>query len=88
MEDDDDYGTDADFLAALVASEASTSRKSIQQPTPQKIDKPTDPSLRTPDSKVVQPTPQALPTLLDPCVPAPERKSDPYTSPITAMGIL
>jgi DNA excision repair protein ERCC-1 len=58
-EDDDDYGTDADFLAALAASEASNSHRPVQQPTPQKIDKPADPN---PSSKVVQPTPQALPT--------------------------
>jgi DNA excision repair protein ERCC-1 len=59
MDDDDDFGTDADFLAALAASEAPTS---IQQPIPQKIDKPPDPNLRAPSSKVIQPTPQALPT--------------------------
>jgi DNA excision repair protein ERCC-1 len=62
MDDDDDFGTDADFLAALAASEATATRKPIQQPTPQKIDKPADTSLRPSSSKVVQPTPQALPT--------------------------
>jgi DNA excision repair protein ERCC-1 len=61
-DDDDDFGTDADFLAALAASEASSSSKTIQQPIPQKIDKPGDPNLRIPGSKVIQPTPQALPT--------------------------
>jgi DNA excision repair protein ERCC-1 len=61
MDDDDDFGTDADFLAALAASEASNSSKPIQ-PTPQKIDKLADPNLRTPGSRVIQPTPQALPT--------------------------
>src|ERR1700730_5463973 len=61
MDDDDDFGTDADFLAALAASEATTSSKPVQ-PTPQKIDKPPDPSLRSSGAKVVQPTPQALPT--------------------------
>jgi DNA excision repair protein ERCC-1 len=61
MDNDDDFGTDADFLAALAASEATSSSKPIQ-PIPQKIDKPPDPSLRPSGSKVTQPTPQALPT--------------------------
>ncbi len=62
MDGDDDYGTDADFLAALAASEASASSAPIQQPTPQKIDTPAGPSRTAPASRVVQPTPQALPT--------------------------
>jgi DNA excision repair protein ERCC-1 len=61
MDDDDDFGTDADFLAALASSEASATNK-VVQPTPQRIDKPPDPNLRASGSKVVQPTPQALPT--------------------------
>jgi DNA excision repair protein ERCC-1 len=72
MDDDDEYGTDADFLAALVASSestvASTSSARVQQPTPQRIQQPTpqrlDPAPPTGNTstgpKVVQPTPQAL----------------------------
>lgn len=61
--DDDDFGTDADFLAALAASESASARKPIQQPTPQRISKPADaPVSGGPSSKIVQPTPQALPT--------------------------
>ncbi|KAI9741589.1 MAG: ssDNA endonuclease and repair protein rad10 [Claussenomyces sp. TS43310] len=58
--DDDDFGTDADFLAALAASEASAPQR-VVQPTPQKLDRPT-PGPNTPGGpKIVQPTPQALP---------------------------
>src|SRR5450432_4113782 len=64
--DDNDYGTDADFLAALAASEASISRKPIQQPIPQRISTTTPQapttSTTTTTPKIVQPTPQALPT--------------------------
>jgi len=73
---DDDFGADADFLAALAASESSSARPApaparprIQQPTPQKIQQPIPQRLdRAPPAqasasgpKVVQPTPQALP---------------------------
>jgi DNA excision repair protein ERCC-1 len=64
--DDGDFGSDADFLEALAASEASTpSRPSkLVQPTPQKVNKPPDPRLQrpAPPPKVTQHTPQALPT--------------------------
>jgi DNA excision repair protein ERCC-1 len=67
MDDDDEYGADADFLADLAASEpAAVSRPRIQQPTPQKIQQPTPqrldraPATAPAGSKVVQPTPQAL----------------------------
>lgn len=58
--DDDEFGSDADFLAALAASEVSSLSKPNKpiQPTPQKLDKP--PNTPAP-SKVIQPTPQALP---------------------------
>lgn len=60
--DDDDFGTDADFLEALAASEASSSRK-VVQPTPQKLDRPVPGSSNTLSGgpKVIQPTPQAIP---------------------------
>jgi DNA excision repair protein ERCC-1 len=63
MADEDGFGTDADFLAAVAASEASAQGK-VVQPTPQRIEKPLDRSLRppAPGPKVIQPTPQALPT--------------------------
>jgi DNA excision repair protein ERCC-1 len=71
MDEDDEYGTDADFLAALVASSdsattpASSARvqptpQRIQQPTPQRLD-PAPPTASTSAGpKVVQPTPQAI----------------------------
>src|ERR1700760_3187707 len=72
MDDDDDFGADADFLAALAASEASASRATpapshVQQPTPQRIQQPTPqrldrapPTTTSSGPKVVQPTPQAI----------------------------
>jgi DNA excision repair protein ERCC-1 len=64
MDDDDDFGADADFLAALAASDPPR----IQQPTPQRIQQPTPQRLdRAPPThatstgpKIVQPTPQAI----------------------------
>lgn len=67
MDDDDEYGVDADFLADLAASAASaTNRQRIQQPTPQRIQQPTPQRLdRAPPTgitgpKIVQPTPQVF----------------------------
>jgi DNA excision repair protein ERCC-1 len=68
MDDDDEFGADADFLAALAASDASSSNPPrVQQPTPQRIQQPTPqrldraPQTTTPTGpKVVQPTPQAI----------------------------
>jgi DNA excision repair protein ERCC-1 len=69
MDDDDEFGSDADFLAALAASEAAASPPPprVQQPTPQRIQQPTPQRLdRAPPAntstgpKVVQPTPQAI----------------------------
>jgi DNA excision repair protein ERCC-1 len=63
--DDDDFG-DTDFLEALAASEAAAAprRPAIQQPTPQRIERPQEPHPPAPgpSSRVVQPTPQALPS--------------------------
>ncbi|KAK0742424.1 restriction endonuclease type II-like protein [Apiosordaria backusii] len=78
---DDDFGADADFLAALASSaDAISSVQSppaflppkIQQPTPQRLDKPPPPQKHAAAStstggaaqpqKIVQPTPQALPS--------------------------
>ncbi|KAE8453612.1 hypothetical protein EG329_009123 [Mollisiaceae sp. DMI_Dod_QoI] len=66
MDDEDEFGADAEFLAALAASEASAAPR-VQQPTPQKIQQPTPQRLdRVPPittssgPKVVQPTPQAI----------------------------
>ncbi|KAH6678500.1 putative mating-type switching protein swi10 [Halenospora varia] len=68
MDDDDEFGTDADFLAALAASDiAGPSRvrqpapQRIQQPTPQRLDR-APPSNASTGPKVVQPTPQAIAT--------------------------
>ncbi|KAB8289550.1 hypothetical protein EYC80_010708 [Monilinia laxa] len=69
MDDDDDFGADADFLAALAQTPViapSTTR--VQQPTPQRVQQPTPQRLdRAPPTnnasagpKVVQPTPQAI----------------------------
>ncbi|KAL3420647.1 DNA excision repair protein ercc-1 [Phlyctema vagabunda] len=69
MDDDDDFGADADFLAALTASEAINATPRVQQPTPQRIQQPTPQRLdRAPPAastssagpKVVQPTPQPI----------------------------
>jgi DNA excision repair protein ERCC-1 len=72
MDDDDEFGADADFLVALAASEASALRPAalpqrVHQPTPQRIQQPTPQRLdRAPPTttsngpKVVQPTPQAI----------------------------
>lgn len=66
MDDDDDYGADADMLAALAASDVPA-RPRVQQPTPQRVQQPTPQRLdRAPPTngsngpKVVQPTPQAI----------------------------
>ena len=67
MDDDDEFGADADFLAALAASTAPAPLR-VQQPTPQRIQQPTPQRLdRAPPTtnpsagpKVVQPTPQAI----------------------------
>ena len=63
--DDDDFGADADFLAALAASEVVVPR--VQQPAPQRVQQPTPqrfdrlpPTTSTTGPKVVQPTPQAI----------------------------
>ncbi|KAM0286786.1 hypothetical protein ACHAQH_000806 [Verticillium albo-atrum] len=71
---DDDFGADADFLAALAASDSSTSRPppskpqaqqqgapKIQQPTPQRLDKAPPANVAASGARVVQPTPQVLP---------------------------
>ncbi|RDW71822.1 hypothetical protein BP5796_07856 [Coleophoma crateriformis] len=68
MDDDDEFGTDADFLAALAASEATAATPRIQQPTPQRIQQPIPQRLdRAPPAantstapKVIQPIPQAI----------------------------
>jgi len=69
MDDDEDFGADADFLAALAASEATVNAAPReQQPTPQRIQQPTPQRLdRAPPTtsvstglKVVQPIPQAI----------------------------
>ncbi|CZT42955.1 related to switching protein SWI10 [Rhynchosporium secalis] len=66
MDDDDEFGADADFLAALAASTVPAPPR-VQQPTPQKIQQPTPqrldrapPTTTSTGPKVVQPTPQAL----------------------------
>ena len=68
MDDDDEFGADADFLAALAASDASSSNpRRVQQPAPQRIQQPTPqrldrapPNTTSAGPKVVQPTPQAI----------------------------
>lgn len=67
MDEDEEYGADADFLAVLAASEsAATKQQRVQQPTPQRIQQPTPqrldraPPTGTTGPKVVQPTPQAI----------------------------
>ncbi|KAG0644954.1 Mating-type switching swi10 [Hyphodiscus hymeniophilus] len=69
MDDDDDFGADADFLAALAASEATSQPSRVQQPTPQRIQQPlpqrldrAPPTATSVGPKVVQPTPQVIST--------------------------
>jgi DNA excision repair protein ERCC-1 len=67
MDDDDEYGADADLIAAL-ADSAAVAPPRVQQPAPQRIQQPTPQRLdRAPPAnsasngpKVVQPTPQAI----------------------------
>jgi len=71
MDDDEDFGADADFLAALAASSGASATHRVQQPTPQRIQQPTPQRLdRAPPTSgttagtkvVVQPTPQVIVT--------------------------
>jgi DNA excision repair protein ERCC-1 len=84
--DDDDFGTDADFLAALAASEAP---QRPVQPRPQKIAQPTpqrvDPSAPAP--KIVQPTPQAIPTRTSgsSILVSPRQKGNPILTHLRAL---
>jgi DNA excision repair protein ERCC-1 len=68
MDDDDDFGADADFLAALTASGSSVSAtppvqqpapQRVQQPTPQRLDR-APPTTSSSGPTVIQPTPQAI----------------------------
>ncbi|CAK7226119.1 ssDNA endonuclease and repair protein rad10 [Sporothrix bragantina] len=80
--DDDDFGADADFLAALAATDVAANSASrpqpqaqaqrqppqrppptaprIQQPIPQRIQRPGAPPQAGQQTRIVQPTPQAL----------------------------
>jgi len=65
--DDDDFGADTEFLAALAASEAlaqprvqQAAPQRIQQPTPQRLDRAPPTNNNSAGPKVVQPTPQAI----------------------------
>ncbi|TAQ89456.1 hypothetical protein B7494_g2197 [Chlorociboria aeruginascens] len=69
MDDDDEFGADADILAALEASDASGSSfhrvsqptpQRIQQQTPQRLDRASNATSNGP--KVIQPTPQVIPS--------------------------
>ncbi|KPM34749.1 hypothetical protein AK830_g11818 [Neonectria ditissima] len=67
---DDDYGADDELLAAMAAADPAPAVRSqppiqtptIQQPTPQRLDRaPPSNATASTGGKVVQPTPQALP---------------------------
>ncbi|TGO14786.1 hypothetical protein BTUL_0048g00250 [Botrytis tulipae] len=69
MDDDDDFGADADFLTALAQTPVTApSTNRVQQPTPQRVQQPTPQRLdRAPPTnnasagpKVIQPIPQAI----------------------------
>ncbi|KAF7886515.1 uncharacterized protein EAF01_011193 [Botrytis porri] len=69
MDDDDDFGADADFLTALAQTPVTApSTNRVQQPTPQRVQQPTPQRLdRAPPTnnasagpKIVQPIPQAI----------------------------
>lgn len=97
MDDDDDFGADADFLAALAASESVTPAKPrIQQPTPQRIQQPTPQRLdRAPPAqtsstgpKVVQPTPQAVASRAGPSsiLVSPRQKGNPILANLRSFA--
>ena len=69
MDDDDEYGADADLLAALADSAAAAAApprvqqpapQRIQQPIPQRLDRAPPVNSASNGPKVVQPTPQAI----------------------------
>ncbi|QSZ30182.1 hypothetical protein DSL72_004702 [Monilinia vaccinii-corymbosi] len=61
MEDDDDFGADAGFLAALAQTPViASSAPRVQQPTPQRLDRAPPTNSASAGPKVVQPTPQAI----------------------------
>ncbi|KAJ8061379.1 hypothetical protein OCU04_010435 [Sclerotinia nivalis] len=61
MDDDDDFGADADFLTALAQTPVlASSATRVQQPTPQRLDRAPPTNNASSGPKVVQPTPQAI----------------------------
>jgi DNA excision repair protein ERCC-1 len=98
MADDNDFGADAELMAALAASETSAPRPRpgpprVQQPTPQRIQQPTPqrldraPPANAPGSKIVQPTPQALPgrSSGSSILVSPRQKGNPVLASVKSM---
>ncbi|KAK3381541.1 DNA repair protein rad10 [Podospora didyma] len=97
---DDDFGADDELFAALAASEASLTQPPaaqapgarIQQPTPQKLDRPPQrldnaPPPNPSGPKVVQPTPQALPSRSSgsSILVSPRQKGNPVLASLKSM---
>ncbi|KAK2626175.1 hypothetical protein QTJ16_004437 [Diplocarpon rosae] len=95
MDDDDEFGADADFLAALAAS-SDTPASQVSQPLPQRITQPTPQRLdRAPPApttssgpKVVQPTPQAIAsrTTGSSILVSPRQKGNPILSNVRSFA--
>lgn len=60
MDDDDDFGADAEFLAALAQTPVVAPQARVQQPTPQRLDRAPPTNNASSGPKVVQPTPQVI----------------------------
>ncbi|KAI1651155.1 restriction endonuclease type II-like protein [Daldinia loculata] len=62
MDDDDDFGADADFLSALASSTAgSNSSQALSQPTTNRVQQPAPQRIQQPTpQRIQQPTPQRL----------------------------
>ena len=89
---DDDFGSDADFLAlATAAEQASTSRGPAPAPAPAPARSATasnaPPAGPSPQKKVTQPTPQALPQRTGPSaiLVSPRQKGNPLLAHIHAL---
>jgi DNA excision repair protein ERCC-1 len=91
---DDDYGADDALIAAMAAADpAPATRRTIQQPAPQRVQQPTPqrldraPPSNSAGSRVVQPTPQALPQkqTVSSILVSPRQRGNPVLACIRSM---
>ncbi|GAO13374.1 uncharacterized protein UV8b_00646 [Ustilaginoidea virens] len=94
---DDDYGADDALLAAMAATDPTQpARRTVQQPAPQKIQRPIPmpqrldkaPPASSSGAKIVQPTPQALPQAqpgLPTILVSPRQRGNPVLACIRSM---